>query len=79
MSVYCKLIQQIRATKREFCTIKVNNNNNNNNNDNYRTFIIIIGHIQCTNSIKCSNAHDKIKNKIKKAKKLKLQLRVNLQ
>ena len=75
MSVYCKLIQQIRATKREFCTIKVNNNNN----DNYRTFIIIIGHIQCTNSIKCSNAHDKIKNKIKKAKKLKLQLRVNLQ
>ena len=55
------------------------NNNNNNNNDNYRTFIIIIGHIQCTNSIKCSNAHDKIKNKIKKAKKLKLQLRVNLQ
>ena len=54
-------------------------NNNNNNIDNYRTFIIIIGHIQCTNSIKCSNAHEKIKNKTKKAKKLKLQLRVNLQ
>ena len=72
MSVYCKLIQQIRATKREFCTIKVNNNNNNNNNNNYRTFIMRKFH-------KCSNAHDKIKNKIKKAKKLKLQLRVNLQ
>ena len=45
VSVYCKLIQQIRATKREFCTIKVNNNNNNsnnnnNNNNNYRTFIM---------------------------------------
>ena len=40
VSVYCKLIQQIGATKREFCTIKVNNNNNNNNNNNYRTFIM---------------------------------------
>ena len=30
--------------------------------------IIIIKHLKCANSIKCSNAHDKIKNEIKRLK-----------
>ena len=30
--------------------------------------IIIVRHLSCANSITCSNAHDKIKNEIKRLK-----------